>query len=459
MLKKTWLLTLLTLIALLVAACGAVPGGAGPNTGAAPAEPADDGDEQVTITFWHHWGGNRVPLMEEQIRRFEEKYPNIKVEMTLQPWDNRLQKILTTVAAGDPPDVTMLGKQDLPAFVEQDALVAIDSFMERDGITPDVYYPSEIAGAVYKGETWLLPLPTGGALDLFWYNKQMFRDAGLDPDNPPQTWAELEEVGKKLAVVEDGSLKRVGLRVSGNARNFFTWLGSNGGEWISEDLRTVTINTPEGLETIEFIVNFTNDINQGREEQDAFYAQTGEWENGPFYNDFEAMQVNGSWEYFKIAEYAPDYIDPEILGITAVPYGPSGNENERGAAYGGWGYVIPKNVSHPEEAWLLLKFLTADKDGGCWFLQQQQRPSPWIECNEDPESGAENFLWNDILETMSKDKLVRISPVQPQIEEVMTQMIDEAQFGLRTPQEALEWAQEESQRILDEFWAEKDATQ
>ncbi len=447
---KIWQLMLFSLSVLLLTACVGVEQTAeSGETGSETA--AESGDEQVTITFWHHWGGNRVPLMEEQIRRFEEKHPNIKVEMTLQPWDNRLQKILTTVAAGDPPDVTMLGKQDLPAFVEQNALTALDSFMAEDGVTHDMYYPAEIAGAIYKGETWLLPLPTGGALDLLWFNKVMFEEAGLDPNNPPQTWAELEEAGQKLAIVNDGSLERVGIRVSG--RRFLAWYNSNGGDWVSDDLQTVNLNTPEGLETIEFIVNFTNNINQGVEEQDAFYAQTGEWENGPFYNNYEAMQINGSWEFFKIQEYAPSFIDPEVMGLTATPYGPSGSEDRRGGAYGGWGYVIPRGSDNAEAAWLLVKHLTAAKDGACWFLQQQQRPSPWIECNEDPESGAENFLWNDVLDAMSKDYVIPISPVQPQIEEILTQMVEEALFGLRTPAEALEWGHDESQRILDEFWA------
>lgn len=443
--KVQLLASMLMILGLLLSACvPTAPPGSGNSAGA-----ADDGT--VTLTFWHHWGGNRVPLMEEQIKRFEEQHPNIKVEMTLQPWENRLQKILTGVAGGAPPSVTMLGRQDVPAFVVQNALQPLDEWMARDGIAREDFYPSEISGAVYDGATWIMPMPTGGALTMEWYNKDWFAQVGLDAENPPNTWVELEEVAKALTILEDGKLQRAGIDVTraGNVP-YLTWLNANGGEWVSEDLKTVEFNSPEGLETLQWIVDFTNNINGGIEEVREFYSQTGEWENGPFYTDYEGLQINGSWELFKILEYAPDM----NLGVTSIPYGPNGNDATRGAAYGGWGYVIPAGVegAEAEAAWELVKFLTVSMDGACWFLQQQQRPSPHIACNEAPESGADNVLWNDFLSIMAKDKVIRITPVQPQIEEILNQMMEEALFGLKTPEEAIQWGAEEAQKLLDEYW-------
>lgn len=435
-------LSLCIVAGLMLSACAPVSTTTGGDAG------ADDGP--VTITFWHHWGGNRVPLMEEQIKRFEEQNPDIKVEMTLQPWENRLQKILTGVAGGSPPSVTMLGRQDMPAFVVQNALQPLDDWMARDGITHDMFYESEINGAIYDGSTWILPMPTGGALNIEWYNKDWFAEAGLDPENPPNTWAELEEAAKALTVMEDGKLVRAGIDPTRVGNAFLTWLNSNGGEWVSEDLKTVQFNSPEGLETLQWLVDFTNNINGGYAEVQEFYSQTGEWENGPFYTDYEGMQINGSWEFFKIQEYAPDM----NLGVTSIPYGPSGDDSTRGSAVGGWGYVVPAGVegAEAEAAWELVKFLTTSMDGACWFLQQQQRPSPMIECNEAPESGAENPHWGAFMDIVSKDKVVRITPVQPQIADVLNQMLEEALFGNMTPEEAIEWGATESQSLLDDFW-------
>ncbi len=459
--KKFWPLAVLLVLALLIGGCAAPSSApAGPEGESAAVEEsaadAPDGNEPVTLTFWHHWGGNRVPLMEEQIRRFEEKYPWITVEMTLQPWENRLQKILTSVAAGEPPDVTMLGKQDVPAFVEQGALMPIDDLMSAAGITADMFYESEIEGAMYGGDTYLLPLPTGGGVSILWLNQDMYEEAGLDPASPPQTWAELEEVAKTLTIMEDGELQRVGInpRVNGMHAgiSFLGWLHNNGGQWISDDMRTITWNSPEGLEALEWVVDFTNNINGGVEEVDAFYSQTGEWENGPFYTGYEAMQTNGTWELFKIQEFAPDM----KFDVSPIPIGPNGDPEKRGFVYGGWGYAIPEGVENAEEAWLLLEFLTADMDGGCWFLQEQQRPSPWIECNEQPESSEGNPVWDGFLEVLATDQMIPISPIQPAIEEIVVQMQEEALFGVQTPAEALEWGAAEAQAALDDFWAGKE---
>ncbi|MEZ4865488.1 MAG: ABC transporter substrate-binding protein [Caldilineaceae bacterium] len=448
--KLRLLWTTLLIVTLLVAACAPTTAPAAPAQPAVASGSSSSGEhEPVTLRFWHHWGGNRVPLMEEQIKRFEEKYPWITVEMTLQPWEQRLEKILTGVAAGDPPDVTMLGRQDVPAFVEQDALMALDEWMQRDGITADMFYEAEFRGTQYNGQTWILPLPTAGALKILWINNTWLESAGFDPAQPPQTWADLEEMGKQLSIVEDGSLQKVGINVSAN--DFMTWLYANGGSWISDDLRTVEFNSPTGLQTLQWMVDYTNNINGGIEEVNAFYAQTGEWENGPFYNDFEAMQINGSWEFFKIKDFAPTLVDN--MTIAAIPHGPNGESH--GIAYGGWGYVIPRNAPHPEEAWLLTSWLTTEMDGACWFLQEQQRPSPLKACNEDPASAEGNQYWDQIIDVMSQDVWVPISPVQPQVEQILAQMTEEAYFGVRTPEEAINWAAEEIQGLLDEFWAGK----
>ncbi|MEZ4560448.1 MAG: ABC transporter substrate-binding protein [Caldilineaceae bacterium] len=456
--KIHWLPAAVLILALLFSGCAAPAPVSAPAAEPGTAETASTapGDkEPVTLVFWHHWGGNRVPLMEEQIRRFEEKYPWITVEMTLQPWENRLQKILTSVAAGEPPDVTMLGRQDLPAFVEQGALMPIDDLMSAAGITADMFYEAEINGAIYNGQTYLLPLPTGGGISILWYNKDMFAEVGLDPESPPQTWAELEEAAKALTIMENGELQRVGINPRLNGLHagisFLGWLHNNGGQWISDDMRTITWNSPEGLEALQWVVDFTNNINGGVEEVDAFYSQTGEWENGPFYTGYEAMQTNNA-ELFKILEFAPDM----DFDIAPIPYGPQGDPAKRGFVYGGWGYVIPEGVEHVEEAWLLLEFLTADMDGGCWFLQEQQRPSPWIECNEQPESSADNPYWDGFLEVLGTDQVIPVSPVQPAIEEIVIQMQEEALFGVQTPEEALAWGAAEAQAVLDEFWAGKE---
>ena len=61
-----------------------------------------DCEGDVTLTYWHHWGGNRIPLQEHQVAAFEDAHPGICVDVVFLPWDNRLQNLLAVIAAGNP---------------------------------------------------------------------------------------------------------------------------------------------------------------------------------------------------------------------------------------------------------------------------------------------------------------------------------------------------------------------
>jgi multiple sugar transport system substrate-binding protein len=232
----------------------------------------------VTIKLWHHWGGNRVPLMEKQVKDFEKKHPGIKVEVSLKPWDNRLQILLTAIAAGDPPNVTMLGRQDIPSFVKQSAVVPLDKWMKEDGISRDLFYSSEINGSIVNDKVYILPLPTGGARTLIWWNKKLFADAGLY--NFPDTWSETLNAARKLTKINGKNLKRAMMRFNVKNKNdlpFLILLNANGGKWLSSDGKKILFNTSHGIAAMQFIIDLTN-LNGGYEEQEAFYSQTGEWE-------------------------------------------------------------------------------------------------------------------------------------------------------------------------------------
>lgn len=409
---------------------------------------------ETTITLWHHWGGNRIPLMEEQVAAFTEA-TGICVENVFLPWDNRLENLLTAIAAGDPPDVTMFGRQDLPFFAATNSIIPLDDYMAADGVTADMFIPSEFAGTQYNGQTWMLPQPTGGGLNIIWYNKTHFEEAGLDPEAFPETWDELVAAGAALTQSTDGFLDRVGFNVlttGGEQPAFLVWLNANGHTWISPDLRTVSINNQAGVETLEFMKSYTDEVNQGIEEVNAFYEMTGEFDQTPFILGLSSVDINGSWQLFQIESVE----NPPEFGIAPVPYGPSGSPDRRGSARGGWGYMIPQNASDPDAAWQLVKWLTTELDdkGACWFIQQQQRPSPLADCDGYTLDGVTHPRAEEILAVTALDHLSPISPVQPQVVQIITRMTEEVLFDEKSIEQALADAEAEIQALLDEFWAQ-----
>ena len=403
----------------------------------------------VTITFWHHWGGKRIPLMEAMINDFQDRHPGIKVEMTLQPWDRRLEKILTAVASGTAPDVTMLGRQDVPQFVENNALIPLDALMARDGVSRDDYYTSEIDACYYRNQCWILPLPTSGATGLVYYNKGLFEEAGLPsaPEDMPETWTELEEVAAKLTKVEGGKVKKLGIGmhfISWDA-GFLTWLYNNRGAWLSEDGRKATFNSEAGYETIEWMWHFLNDIIGGRE------AVEGWVEPGvnPFFAGLQAMQLSGVWQWYIIKQNAPD-ID---LGIFLCPHSDDGDY--KFPMFAGWGYVIPKGTKHVDEAWELVKWLTWEEEGksACWFMFEQFRPSPKKSCNENPAYYEKHPQWAMVLKSLEKGVTPPLLPTNAEMKKILDDNLQRIYLGEVEPRQGLDEAAVQIQQVLDDYWA------
>lgn len=410
-----------------------------------------DCEGDVTLTYWHHWGGNRVQLQEEQVADFENHHPGICVKTIFLPWDNRLQNLLAAIAAGNPPDVTMFGRQDLPFFAATESIIPLDDYMAADGITADMFVQSEYSGTQYNGKTWMLPLPVGGLLQILWYNVDHFAEAGIE--SFPETWDEMLEAAEALRLGDGSFLDRIGFNANavGGFNAFATWLNSNGQDWITPDLRTVTINNEAGVETLEFMQAMT-EINYGIEEQTAFWESAGEFDQMAIILDLVSIQASGSWVLFQLESHA----DELNYDVAPMPYGPSGSADRRGSTYGGWGYMIPQNAAHPDEAWKLVKWLTAETEGkgACWFLQQQQRPSPLAECDGYLKDGVSHPRAESILGIGDLDNVVPVSPVNPEAAQIINRMVSDVLFGDKSAEEALADTEAEIQELLDAFWEE-----
>ncbi|MDE2819872.1 MAG: ABC transporter substrate-binding protein [Chloroflexota bacterium] len=410
-----------------------------------------DCEGDVTLTYWHHWGGNRIPLQEHQVAAFEDAHPGICVDNIFLPWDNRLQNLLAAIAAGNPPDVTMFGRHDLPFFAATESIIPLDDYMAADGVDPAIFHPSEFAGTQFNGKTWLLPLPGGGAFSIAWYNTDHFAEAGIE--SFPETWDEMLEVAETLRLGDGSFLERIGVNTQSTSGPgaFLTWLNANGQDWISADLRTITINNEAGIQALQFMQDMA-EINYGIEELNAFWEMAGEFDQGPLIQGLVSIEINGSWTLFQVEDHAENL----NYDVAPIPYGPMGDPGRRGGAHGGWGYMIPKNAAHPDEAWKLVKWLTTEieGDGACWFIQQQQRPSPLIDCNGYEKDGVVHPRAESLLGVAALDNLVTVSPVQPEANQIINRMVEDVLFGDSSIEDALASAEGEIQGLLDAFWEE-----
>ena len=446
---------LLLIVVLVMTGCTAVAPAPAAETGAG-GETAASADT-TNVRFWNHWLAARVELVDQMIADFEEAHPDITVENLGQPWERRQENMFTALASNDPPEVVMATRSEILQLADDGLIVPITSMVEADeDVDLGKFYDAEINNMRWEGELYSMPMPTGGGVTgIMLVNVDMFNEAGVEPW-VPETWQELEDLAREFTVIDDRGIVQIGANVGTGAGGFFAWLYTNDGQIYSDDLRSVAFNSPEGVETLTWMVNFTNDINGGIQNVLDFYI-TGQEANEtqPWYNDVELVNFPNVSIFFHMATLKPD-LDWD-LGLR--PYNGNNAAAESHGISGeefGWGYVIPSGV--PEEkqqaAYEWVKKITYDMDGACWFMQQQSRPSPLKECNEDQMYYDVNPKWDLVRDSLERDVSVDMLPIHNRVRDAVEQAVQAAMFGEKTPEEALNDAADQANAIIDEYWSE-----
>ena len=403
--------------------------------------------DPAILRFWHHWSANRHPHLQKTVEEFEEKNPGIRVVENLLPQQAVTEKILTAIAAGDAPNVAMLIRRKLQTFAAEGALVALDDYIAQDGIQGSEFYPAEWSLCSWQGTTYTLPLTEGTRY--FFFNVPLFEEAGLDPDDPPKDLAELEEYATKMTKFNGDKIDVVGFNAAGWSLSYL--VGINGeSQMVSDDRREITLDRPEVVEALEWQVDYTNRVNKGVQNVNAFYSQTGAWETNPLLSSKEAIATAAAYMHFFIQDYAPD-LD---YRIAKFPHGPAGSK-PISINYPSWGYVIPTGVEDQDESWTLLEYMTHG-DGCRDFLRRIFRSTAVIKYNEDPWYDENVKNWSTFREIVAAAVPINLSPVFEAFNSVITEARDKALLGKEEPQAAISWAQEEGEKLLAEFWEEHD---
>ena len=412
-------------------------------------------DDTIELNFWNWWDVGRQPLMDAIIEEFQNENPNVVVNNVPQTWDRRDEVVVTALSGGNPPQILMASRQEIVRFADLGALVPIQGYVEDHGVDLDAFYPSELESMWWNDNLYALPMPTaGGESGLYFYNVDMLEAAGLDPENPPSTWQELDEAAAALTVIgDDGGIEIMAINLSLSSAQFLYNLYCNNGTLYSDDLRTVTFNSDEGIETLTWMKNFVDTHYGG-------YQNVLDWENAVqqgedrFHQERMAMQFQNVSQFFHIKNNVPDL----NYGVHYRPYNadnPDAASHGVAAATFGWGYVIPQGLDPEveEAAFKFVKRITADDEGACSFMVAQERPSPLIACNENPDFTAANPHWDKVVTALENDISIGIVPVQSDILRSLADYIEMVGFDELSPEEALNEAAEEAQGTLDDYWA------
>jgi sn-glycerol 3-phosphate transport system substrate-binding protein len=188
------LTTLALAFTMVAAACGgALPGG-GDSSALAPAK---DVAPAATMTWWHAMSGVNGDAINKIVSGFNSSQSKIKVEAIFQGnYDDLLAKLNTAIASNAAPVLVQVYDIGQRYMYDSGQVVPMQAFIDRDKFDTADFEPAVIN--YYKYQDKLQSMPFNSSSAMLYYNKDAFREVGLDPEKPPVTFTEVAEAAKKL---------------------------------------------------------------------------------------------------------------------------------------------------------------------------------------------------------------------------------------------------------------------
>jgi len=274
--------------------------------------------EEVEIDVWHSMSADYgLEIIEEFGEEFNEKHDDIHVEVVYSGgYDETLEGAQAALAAGDPPNVSMFEQTRGAAFVDAEAVLDVEPFFEESEIDFDGFFEELMETATYDDTIYGIPYNT--STPLLYYNKDMFEEAGLDPEDPPEDWDEVLEYSQQI----NEELDVYGLDFYHWGWIFENWLGTFGAEIIDEDMTEFTMNSPEAVEAMEFAQDMVHEY------EVATYGTGGEGYD-LFFGEELAMTQRSTAALVSNIESSEDVFE---LGVAKSPAGPEGRSVPFGGA-------------------------------------------------------------------------------------------------------------------------------
>lgn len=381
-------------------------------------------DEGKTITIWV---GGQVAELDDTWKYVEEKYEEQTgntVEVQLFGFDVYYDKLLTALAGGSGPDLAFadLGGW-VPTFASKDWLWSMEDMIaewEDEDQIWDNLWPT----VKYEGERYGLPWYTDARLML--YNQKMFREAGLDPNDPPETW---EELAKDAKTITEQGPRTYGYGVSGTKTEhttlaYIVFLASNGGQLLTDDYSEAAFNSEAGLDALKF---YTNLALEHKVSPEPVSYHEDNYRNLMAQNRV-AMAIGGPWS-FPLIETA----NPDIEYSLAVhPYGEA-----PASVLGGWAIVIPKTTENPQAAWDFASYLNSYETWMYW-LEEKGGPMPTRQDVADDSPVLQDEKWQNIFKVFPNAVHRPPIPEYPQVSEQIQLMIQSVLLKEKTPEQAIE---------------------
>ncbi|SDN59325.1 ABC transporter substrate-binding protein [Alkalicoccus daliensis] len=397
-------------------------------------EAAGDGEE-VTLTYAR--GQDATGATDVLVEAFMEENPNITVEFREMPSDTGQShdQYVTEFSAGDTTIDVFDADVIWPAeFAQAGYVLELDRFIERDGIDMEDYFEGTVESGTFDGRMWAMPKFTDAGL--LYYRSDIV-------DEAPATWDELIEMSQEYQGEEGtdfGYLMQAN-QYEGLVVNAIEFFGAYGAQVIDED-QNVTINSPEAVTALEKMMEIA--------QSDFVPGDILNFDEPATHTAFlEGQAVFArNWPYMQAMTEDEDV--SQVQGNVDFALLPAGDDGSA-AGLGGWMSMINRNSEHPEEAWELLKFMTGPEGQKITAIEGGSAPT-LRELYEDEEvqNAAPLFANDEFVETLENAVPRPITPIYPQISDIMQIELSRALSGDISAEEAIENMEENIESALAE---------
>ncbi|MGT2811110.1 ABC transporter substrate-binding protein [Streptococcus minor] len=318
------------------------------------------------------WDSGQEPGIRKIADKFEEKNPDIKVNIQVVDWDNYWTMLEAGATGGSLPDTFWMHSNEIYRYGSNEMLLPLDDYLAKSKDAKLENFPDGL-NEIYNinGKQYAVPkdFDTIG----LWYNKKMFDEAGIAYPDDTWDWDKLKEVAKKLTK-SDGSQYGFGAGLS-NQEGYYNFIYQNGGTVITDDMKSGYDN-PKTVEALDYYFSFVKEklspsLTVDKERAEAF-------QNGQV-----AMSLFGSWNLSGFT--ANDYIR-ENADVAVLPKGPDGT---RATIFNGLGNAIAANTENPEASWKWVEYLSSKEAQemqaslGVAISAYKGAADTWVDSNKD----------------------------------------------------------------------------
>lgn len=269
------------LSALALTACASDPGSPG----------GGDASGEVEVTIWHYWDGTNADTFDAMVREYDDATDGVTLTTATIPNAEFLTKLRASSTSDSLPTMAIGDLIWVPQIAQIGALADLGELLPAQ--TVDDVNPALVSFGSIDGQQLSVPVSANNLA--FMYNRSLYEEAGLDPDDPPTTWDEVLTTGQTIleATGKPGYelFSQAGDNGEGLTWNFQVNLWQAGGEFLTEDNGAAAFNSEAGEQALQYWVDL---IEAGVSP----YSAWGEFEKGN-----AAAAQEGSW---MVGIWAPD---------------------------------------------------------------------------------------------------------------------------------------------------------